>query len=195
MILGLTGSIGSGKTSVVKCLAQLGAIAIQADELAREVVAPGTPALTEIIEEFGTGVLKDDGSLNRQKLAQTVFADPDKRRRLEQIIHPRVHQRECELIAEYRDHPLVVLEIPLLFEVQAETLCDAVLVITVSEDVRRERLMRDRGMSAEEVDARLSSQMPQAEKNRRADFVIDNSGDWEVTRQAVEDLYRQLTAG
>lgn len=192
MILGLTGSIGSGKSFVSDLLEQCGAVVIRADAIAHEVVAPGSPALSEIASQFGTDLIREDGSLDRQRLAAVVFADPDKRKALERIIHPRVRERELELIAENRDQALIVLEIPLLFETQAEKLCDAVAVVTVSDEERLSRLQRDRGMSESEVRVRLAAQMPQEEKVRRADFVIDNSGSRADTEEAVTALFRKL---
>jgi len=191
-ILGLTGSIGSGKTLVTTQLQNLGAVVIRADELAREAVAPGTPGLEEIIRQFGPEVLAGDGSLDRQKMAAIVFSDPGRRRALEAIIHPRVRQQELALIAQSGAAPLVVLEIPLLFETGAEELCDNVCVVTTPDSERRRRLRRDRAMSDEEISRRLSAQMPDDEKVRRADYVIDNSGTPEQTRDQVERLYRRL---
>lgn len=192
MILGLTGSIGSGKSFVGLCMEQLGARLIRADEIAREVIAPGTPGLLEIVRTFGAEVLDENGQVDRPKLARIVFSDPAKRRQLEEIIHPRVREREIRLLREHRGHPLIVLEIPLLFESRSEDLCDKILVVTIDEATRRERLMRDRAMTAQEIDARLASQMPQEEKVRRADYVIDNSGPRDATRRAVVALYSQL---
>ena len=192
MILGLTGSIGSGKTFVSEQFARLGAAVICADALAREVIEPGTPALKEIIAEFGLEVVTDAGELDRRKMASVVFGSPEKRKKLERIIHPRVRQRELELIAEHRDQSLIILEIPLLFESGADDLCDKVLVVTVDDEVRAERLAENRGMTRDEVESRLAAQMPEAEKVERADFVIDNSGTRQETVLQVESLHRQL---
>ncbi len=195
MILGLTGSIGSGKSFVSECLRELGSTVIDADEIAREVTAPGTPALEEIAREFGRDVLTRDGALDRGTLARRVFSDPAALAKLEAIVHPRVRLREEALLLEYRDRPLVVLEVPLLFETGAEALCDAVLCVTVDEETRRARLVQDRGMTGDQIDQRLSRQMPEAEKARRADHVIDNSGSREATRKLVEKLYDRLANG
>lgn len=192
MILGLTGSIGSGKTYVTQCFERLGAFIIRADELAREVIAPGTTGFQEIVTAFGTDVITANGLVDRAKLAAIVFADSARRRDLENIIHPRVHQRELELIELQRNQPLIVLEVPLLYESQSDDLCDKVLVVTVDEQIRRERLMRDRQMTLAEIEARLAGQISQEEKSRRADYVIDNSGDRETTNRAVELLFRQI---
>jgi dephospho-CoA kinase len=194
VILGLTGSLGSGKSSVTSALKQLGAVTISADDVARDVISPGQLAHSEIVQQFGPGVLSGDGSIDRKALASLVFADPEKRKRLEAIIHPRVREEEERFIALHRDAPLVVLEIPLLFEAGAESLCDAVLVVAVNERERVARLKASRGMSEEEIARRLAAQMPQEEKIRRADYVIDNSGTWEQTLQSVKSLYRELLA-
>lgn len=194
MILGLTGSIGSGKSSVATLLEQLGAFVIRADEIARQVVAPGTPALQEISRRFGPEVLRKDGALDRQRMAEIVFGDPTRRKELEDIIHPRVREREEDLIRGHRGHPLVVLEIPLLFETGAERMCDAVAVVTVDERKRAQRLREGRGMSEAEMERRLSAQMPERDKVRRADYVIDNSGTLEETRRMIEILYKKLTS-
>jgi dephospho-CoA kinase len=194
MILGLTGSIGSGKTFVTRCFEELGAAVIRADELAREVVAPGTPAYAEIVNSFGPAVVTADGTLDRAEIARRVFANPHQRRELERIVHPRVRQREEELLQQLRHEPLVVLEIPLLYETGAEALCDAVLVVVVEPEVRRQRLQRDRGMSSQDIAARLAAQMPEDEKARRAHYVIDNSGPRERTRDKVRELHARLLA-
>jgi len=192
MILGLTGSLGSGKSFVADCLRDLGATVIDADVIAREATAPGSPALDHIRKEFGPGVFSPDGSLDRAALARVVFADATRLAALEAILHPLVRAREEELIALNRHRPLTVLDIPLLYETGAETLCDAVLSVTVDEAVRRARLVQDRGMSDEQIARRLSRQLPQEEKNRRAQHVIDNSGTREETRAAVEKLHVRL---
>ncbi|MEQ8822547.1 MAG: dephospho-CoA kinase [Sumerlaeia bacterium] len=193
MILGLTGSIGSGKTFVGDLLEEFGAKRICADRIAREVVAPGSPALQEIAAEFGPAVIGPKGELDRAVVARIVFQDPLRRQALEAIIHPRVRKREEEFVERWRDHPLIILEIPLLFETGAEDLCDKVLVVTVDEEVRFRRLEASRGMTREDIASRLKTQMPQEEKVRRADFFIDNSHSQQSTRDAAERLYHHLT--
>jgi len=192
MILGLTGSVGSGKSTVSSHLRDLGAQIICADEIAREVVAKGSPALLDITREFGPDVLDPDGALDRRAMARLVFADAEARRKLEQIIHPRVRERELQLLETYRDYPLVVLDIPLLYETGAEDICDRVAVVVIDEKSRQERLMKSRSMGAEEIAARLAAQMPQEEKAARADFVINNSGTLEQTREQVARLIAEL---
>lgn len=192
MILGLTGSLGSGKSTVSSLLASCNAQVVCADRIAREVVEPGSKILTQIAEHFGPQVIKPDGSLDRAVLASQVFSDPEKRKQLESIVHPAVRERELEQLQEHRDHPLVVLDVPLLFEAGMHQWCDRVAVVTVDEAVRRDRLKRDRHMTDEEIGARLAAQMPQADKARRADFIIDNSGSLAETNNQVHHLLQQL---
>jgi len=176
VILGLTGSLGSGKSFVSSLLLSCRAKVVCADQLARDAVKPGSAALEEIRSTFGDEVIAPDGSLDRQRLAGLVFPDTSKRKTLESIIHPRVRARELELIAENAGFPLVVLDVPLLFESGMDGYCDRVAVVVVDENAREERLLRDRAMTAKEVRERLAAQMPQEEKARRADFLLDNSG-------------------
>lgn len=198
LILGLTGSIGSGKSFVVSCFREMGAEVISADDLAREVIQPHTSGYHELINEFGTDILEPDGSVNRSALASIVFKSSEKLQKLEQIIHPRVRAREEELIAQYANSSphveLTVLEIPLLFETGAEDLCDAVAVVTLDDDTRFKRLMEARGMTREKIEQRLSAQLSQNEKINRADYLIDNNGSKENTRDQVEKLYTRLVS-
>jgi dephospho-CoA kinase len=195
VILGLTGSLGSGKSFVSSLLLSCRAKVVCADQLAREVVEPGSVALEEIRSTFGDDVFGHDGSLDRRRLAGIVFSDPLKRKTLESIIHPRVRARELELIAEYAGFPLVVLDVPLLFESEMDRFCDRVAVVVVDDDVREERLLRDRAMTAQEVRERLAAQMPQKEKARRADFLLDNSGTRDETASQVNAMLDNLFPG
>ncbi len=192
MILGLTGSYGSGKSTVAAMFESLGAVVIDADALAREVVLPGRPAYEEIRREFGPAVLQPDGQLDRKALAQRVFSSDTDRRRLEAIIHPRVRERELALIQQHKHHPLVVLNVPLLFENRLDSLCDATCVVTVSEPEREKRLRIRDNASPEDIQRRLESQLPQHEKIRRADYIIDNSGPLPNTRGQVETLLKTI---
>lgn len=194
-ILGLTGSIGSGKTFVSSLLAQTGARIICADEIAREVAAPGSPALSDIRHRFGSDVFHEDGSLDREKLGRLVFSDPARRRELEEIIHPLVRKRELDLLKEYDGHPLVVLDVPLLFENNLDRYCDHTVAVTITEEERQRRLGAARGLTREQVEARLRAQMAQEEKAARADTVIDNSGSREATARQVNALLATLFPG
>ncbi|MDX2177547.1 MAG: dephospho-CoA kinase [Candidatus Sumerlaeia bacterium] len=193
MILGLTGSLGSGKSTVSSMMVELGVPVVCADAIAREATQPGAPAYREIVSHFGPEMLSPDGSLDRRLLAARVFANPQDLRRLEEIVHPRVRARELELLAQLRNEPLILLDVPLLYESGAESLCDRVAVVTVDEPTRFERLRRDRGMTDEEIRRRLSAQLSQEEKAKRADHLIDNSGSLQRTRAQVETLHRLLT--
>ncbi len=192
VVLGLTGSYGSGKSTVARIFAECGARVIDADRLAREAVEPGQPALEEIARAFGREVIMADGRLDRERMAQLVFADPRKRQQLERIIHPRVREAERQLIREATEE-LVVLDVPLLFESGMAAECDKTAVVIVSEAQRLARLALQ-GISAEEVQRRLQAQMPQEEKAALADFIIENSGSLEQTRHQVVCLVHTLTS-
>lgn len=195
MVLGLTGGIASGKSTVADCFADLGAILVSADLLAREVVAPGSPTLEKLVELFGLEILTSGGSLDRKALAQLAFADPAARHRLEAITHPAIaHLAECRLTELRRfGHDLVVYEAPLLFEAKAEGRVDQVLVVLVEPVTQLERLLRRDGLSEAEARQRVTAQWPQADKVQKADFVIDNSGSLHKTRGMVSALYRYLS--
>lgn len=195
MILGLTGSIASGKSSVADCFVDCGAVLVSADLLAREVVNPGSPTLAKLVDAFGADILTPGGSLNREVMAQKVFTDPIARRRLESITHPAIaHLAECRL-AELKQsrHDLIVYEAPLLFEAGAESRVDQVLVIVVDPEIQLARLMQRDTLSVLEAHRRIASQWPQADKVQKADFVIDNSGSLQQTRGMVAALYSYLT--
>jgi len=188
MILGLTGSYGSGKSTVAEMMKTLGAVIIDADDIAREVVQPGQPALQEIEKAFGNQILQPDGHLDRPALARLVFHSPEKRRLLESIIHPRIRERELALLHHYRHHPLVVLNVPLLFENRMESLCDFTCVVTVNQNERHKRLRHRDGVTHQQIRQRLQAQMPQKEKAKRADFIINNSHSLDDTRRQVETI-------
>ncbi len=188
-VLGLTGSFGSGKSVVARMFAALGAIIIDADEIAKEVVKPGTPAFQEIVQAFGREVVDEQGALDRKRLAAMVFQDAAKCEMLNRIVHPRVRKRELELLSQYKDNPLVVLSVPLLFENNMEHLVDKVVVVVVNEAERMRRLTEQQdGLTPDEIQRRLQAQMPQEEKRKRANFVIDNSGSLEEAQAQVKQL-------
>jgi len=188
-VLGLTGSFGSGKSVVARMFAALGAVIIDADEIAKEVVKPGTPAFQEIVQAFGREVVDEQGALDRKRLAAMVFQDAAKREMLNRIVHPRVRKRELELLSQYKDNPLVVLSVPLLFENNMEHLVDKVVVVVVNEAERMRRLTEQQdGLTPDEIQRRLQAQMPQEEKRKRANSVIDNSGNLEETQAQVKQL-------
>ncbi|MDI6870938.1 MAG: dephospho-CoA kinase [Bacillota bacterium] len=194
MRLGLTGGLGSGKSRVAQALQELGAAVIDADQLAREAVAPGTPGYRAVVEAFGREYLAADGSLDRQKLGRLVFADESARRRLEAIIHPeviRLMRARVEAL-ERAGAPVVVLEVPLLFEAGLENEVDKVVVVDAPEEVRVARVAARGSLTAGEARQRLAAQLPLGEKVRRADYVIDNSGRWEETQLQVERLWEEI---
>lgn len=196
MILGVTGGIACGKSTVTEAFRTLGAEVISADQLAREAVQPGSTALAALVERFGPGILLPDGHLNRNVLAELVFTDGDARTDLNRITHPAIAALAEERLGQLRSAqaPLIVYEAPLLFEAGAEKRVDAVLVVTATLEQQIERLRHRDGLNKEQALARLQAQMPLAEKLRRADYVIDNSGPVEATANQVRLLYLRLTA-
>lgn len=198
MVLGVTGGIASGKSTVVALLQRRGARVISADELSRELVEPGTPALRALVAHFGSQILHSDGTLNRQLLGEVVFADAEQRKALEAILHPAIgelsQQRLQQAVDAVGPGGLVVYEAPLLFEVGAESRVDKVLTVTVDPAVQLRRLMVRDGSDASAAGRRIAAQMSQAEKVDRADYVIDNSGTLESLEQQVDQLLRRLAA-
>jgi dephospho-CoA kinase len=195
MILGLTGGIASGKSTVADCFVECGALLVSADQLAREVVHPGSPTLEKLVDVFGMGILTAGGSLDREMLGQKVFADPEARRMLESVTHPAIaHLAECRLAdLNKAPHDLIVYEAPLLFEAGAESRVDKILVIVVDPAVQLQRLLDRNTLSETEARQRITAQWPQADKVQKADYVIDNSGSLEQVRVMVEALYDYLT--
>ncbi|HOR28239.1 MAG TPA: dephospho-CoA kinase [Candidatus Sumerlaeota bacterium] len=190
-ILGLTGTFGSGKTTAGGMLRELGAELIDADELARQVVEPGEPALAEIAAQFGAEMIRPDGALDRRRLADRVFADRRAMARLNQIIHPRVRELERKRLGELADRPLVVLDVPLLYETGMDRMCTQVAVVRITENQRFARLRR-RGFNEQAIIARLGMQMAQARKVKLADHVIDNSGSLDETRNQLQRLLEEI---
>lgn len=194
-VIGLTGGIASGKSSVARYFEQRGALVIDADQLSREAVAPGSPALAQILATFGCGVLLADGQLDRKLLGATVFSDQLKRRQLEQILHPEIKRLAEERIAAaaVEGQRLVFYMAPLLIEAGATDRVDEVWVVTVSPEAQLARLMARDGISAEEAGRIISSQMPLAEKERHGRVVIDNSGTPEQTLQLLDEIWLKET--
>jgi dephospho-CoA kinase len=190
--VGLTGGVASGKSTVSRILDELGAVVIDADVLAREVVAPGTDGLREVVEAFGPDVLTEDGELDRPAMGTIVFADAEKRRVLESIIHPRVRERGAEIEASAGPDDVVVHDIPLLAETgQAESF-DAVIVVDVPTETQVERMVELRGMTREDAEARVAAQATREERLRIATHVVDNTGTVEDLRRRVTEVYREL---
>jgi dephospho-CoA kinase len=188
--IGLTGGIGSGKSTVSALLAARGAVVIDADRIAREVVEPGTPGLAAVVEAFGEQVLRDDGSLDRAGLAAVVFADPAARRTLDGIVHPLVRARSAELAAAVPDDAVVVHDVPLLVETGRAGSYDVVLVVRADPEVRVRRLVQ-RGLSEEDARARIAAQATDEQRREVADVVLDNDGTEEELAAQVERFWAQ----
>lgn len=183
-IIGLTGNIATGKSVVSEMLKRLGARAVDADALAHEVMEKGTPVWQAVVQEFGQGILSSDGSINRKKLGDIVFADESALRRLEALVHPAVIVRTQELI-ESSQEPVVVVEAIKLIEAGMHRACDALWVVTCSKEQQLARLVKQRGLTEEEARQRIEAQPPQEAKLALADVVIDNSG-------SLDETWRQL---
>lgn len=197
LLVGLTGGIATGKSTVAAMFRALGCEVIDADQLAREVVEPGEPALEEIVAEFGPGILQADGRLDRGALGALVFGDPVRRRRLEAITHPRIRQRLAQRLAALAAagfRGVVIFDAPLLVETGAAAMMDRLVVVVADEATQLARLMARDGLSREQARERLRSQLPLAEKVRHAHYVIDNSGDLAVTAARVREVYQALLA-
>ncbi|MBA3780734.1 MAG: dephospho-CoA kinase [Nocardioides sp.] len=192
MRVGLTGGVASGKSTVSAMLASLGAVVVDADVLAREVVAPGTSGLAEIVEAFGPEVLGDDGGLDRPSLGALVFADEQKRRTLEAIIHPRVRARGAELEGAAGPDAIVVHDIPLLVETGQAGSFDAVIVVDVPTEVQSDRMVRIRGMSEADAQARLDAQASREERLAVATYVVENTGSVDDLRDRVIEVFEDL---
>lgn len=196
LTFGLTGNIASGKSAVAARLAALGAPVVDADILAREAVEPGRPALAAIRARWGDAVLRRDGSLDRAALRRIVFADAAERAALDAIVHPAVARLRHAAVetARRRGEPLVVCDIPLLFEAGLEREVDRIILVDAPESVRRERIVRDRGLAAAEADAMIAAQWPAATKRARADRVVENDGTLEDLDARVEALWEWMLA-
>ena len=197
LLVGLTGSIATGKSTVSRMFAHLGARVIDADLLAREVVMPGQAAHARIVEEFGPQVLQQDGALDRKALGAVVFADAAKRKRLEEITHPAIglrQQRILSVLDEEAFEGVVIWDAALLFEGGGAAKMDRVVVVYADPETERRRLVERDGLSDADARARIASQMPVAEKAKLAHHVIDNSGTREETERRVRTVYGALLA-
>jgi dephospho-CoA kinase len=197
IVVGLTGGIGSGKSEVARRLEALGAIVIDADAIAREVVAPGTPGLTAVVEAFGPAVLASDGSLDRDRLAAVVFGDDDQRQRLNAVVHPLVGALMIERTARAQDsdpHAVVVNDVPLLVEGGLSDRYDVVVVVDADPETQVRRLVEQRGMSESDARARMATQAGRAERLEAADLVIHNDGDLHRLDVEVGQVWADLAA-
>jgi dephospho-CoA kinase len=191
--IGLTGGIGSGKSTVSRLLVERGAVLVDADVLAREVVAPGTPGLAAVVEAFGPQVLAPDGSLDRPALAAVVFADPEARRRLDGIVHPLVRQRAADLVAAAPADAVVVQDVPLLVETGQAGAFDLVLVVEADPEIRVARLV-ERGLTEDDARARIAAQASDEQRRSVADVVLDNSGTPEQLEVQVDRFWAERVA-
>lgn len=192
MIIGLTGSIASGKSTVANMLKDYGLPIVDADLVARVVVEPGTPTLQKIVEAFGEIALTEDGAMNRQKIGEIIFNDEEKRKRLNSIIHPAIRQ---EMLRQRDEHiakgaQTVIMDIPLLFESKLQHFVDKILVVSVTEETQLKRLMERNQLSEQEATARISSQLPLSIKEQGADAVINNNGTIEETAEQLQRILR-----
>jgi dephospho-CoA kinase len=189
----LTGGIGSGKSSVSRRLGERGAVVIDSDVLAREVVARGTDGLAEVVAAFGDGVLTADGELDRPAVGKLVFGDETARRKLEAVIHPRVRARAAEIEQTAPDDAVVVHDIPLLVETGQADKFDLVLVVDVPVDVQVERLTTQRGMAEDEARRRIASQATREQRLAAADVVIDNAGSLDDLDRRIDEVWNRWT--
>ena len=195
LLVGLTGGIGSGKSTVARLLEKRGAVVFDADLLAREAVEPGTPGHAAVIERFGADVLAPGGELDREALASIVFADPSARRDLEEIVHPEVRRLFAEGSEAYRDTDrVVVFSAPLLVETGMHTAFEILVVVSATVATQIERLMRQRGMSESSIRARIAAQAPLEDKAAVADFLVDNEGTLDELESQVDRLWNDLSA-
>lgn len=194
MKVGLTGGIGAGKSEVSRLLASYGAVIVDADKIAREVVEPGTPGLAAVVEAFGTDVLTPEGALDRPKLGAVVFADPDRLKALNAIVHPLVGARSAELEAAAGEGAVVVHDVPLLTENGLAPLYDVIVVVDASPETQLRRLVELRGMTEDEAKARMSAQADRKQRLAIADHVIDNEGPLEDLEPQVREVWERLRA-
>ncbi|MFI8461302.1 dephospho-CoA kinase [Kitasatospora sp. NPDC085464] len=190
--IGLTGGIGAGKSEVSRLFAAHGAVIVDSDVIAREVVAPGTDGLAAVVSEFGPQVLREDGALDRPALGAVVFADPERLKALNAIVHPLVRARSAELEAAAAPDAVVVHDVPLLAENGLAPLFDLVVVVDVADEVRVDRLVRLRGMAEEEARARMAAQASRADRLAIADLVIDNGGGLAELSARVDEVWAEL---
>lgn len=191
--VGLTGGIGAGKSEVSRMLVGYGAVLIDADRIAREVVEPGTPGLAAVVEEFGTGVLTSEGTLDRPKLGSIVFADAERLGALNAIVHPLVGARSAELERAAGPDSVVVHDVPLLTENGLAPLYDLVVVVDAAPETQLDRLVRLRGMTEEEARARMAAQATREQRRAVADLVIDNDGPIAALEPQVRSVWAELT--
>ncbi len=192
MIIGLTGSIATGKSQSSKVFKQLGCYIIDADKLSRTLTTKDSKCLKDIVGTFGTDILKNDGTLNRKKLASIIFNDKQLKIELERIIHPHIIRKTNEIIAKKYNTTDIIIDAPLLFEVGLDRICDKVIVIYAKYHLQLSRLMKRDNLSKKEATKRIALQMPIEEKMKLADITIDNSGTLIELKRNIKFIYKQL---
>jgi dephospho-CoA kinase len=195
--VGLTGGIASGKTTVGRMFGELGCRVIDSDLITRKLFEPGDPVNHAVAAAFGPSVVASNGSIDRRVLGELVFNKPELRQQLNDLVHPAIKQRQADWLARLQaedSHAIGIVEAALMIEVGTYKEYDKLIVVKCSLDVQRKRLRERSGLSPQQIESRIASQMPMEEKIKVADFVIDNSGDPGTTRQQVQEVYRQLRA-
>lgn len=190
LLVALTGGIGSGKSLAGDFFEELGAIVVDSDQLARDVIERGTPGFDELLAEFGDGILTD-GLVDRKKLGEIVFADPEKRKKLESITHPRIREALDEVTKGAPAHSVVINQIPLLAETGGKDRFDLVIAVTTALELRKERLVK-RGLASYEIEKRIAAQATDAEREAIADFIITNNSDKDSLLRQVEKLWTEI---
>ena len=194
-VIGLTGGVGSGKSTVSEMLREMGADVVDADQAAHEAYAPGTPGFDAVVREFGPEFVRKDGAIDRQRLGALVFNDESALRRLNAIVHPLVREWMAARTAEAaeRGAAIVIQDVPLLYENGLEGLFSSVVLVYAPEPIQLDRLVHGRGLPPDRARSMIAAQMPMEEKRRRAHHVIDNSGTVEETRRQVEEVWAQMS--
>ena len=194
IVIGLTGGIASGKSTISSMLQEKGIRVVDADHIARVVVEVGEPAYNQIVEEFGIEILKEDKTINREKLGTIIFSDENKRQTLNSIVHPAVRKEMLKQVEEEKNKQsnAVVLDIPLLFESKLTHIVDKTLLVYVDQETQMKRLMKRNGYNEEEAKMRIDSQLPLYEKRELSDYIIDNNGSIESTKKQLNDLLEKI---
>lgn len=195
MIIGLTGGIATGKSESAKHFRKMGAYIIDADEISHSLTAKGMPALGELVKYFGKEILRKDGALNRKKLAEIIFTDPESKLRVEKILHAYIISCINEIAAKKYKKFNIIIDAPLLFEVGLDRICDKIVVIWAPYDVQAKRLAARDRLTEEQVKKRINSQMPIEKKAKLADYVVDNTGSKAALGKEIRALYSLLTSG
>lgn len=195
LLVGLTGSIATGKSTVSEMFRRKGAEIIDADQIAREVVEPGTEGLARIVREFGPGMLDEEGKLNRERLGARIFQNPAEREKLNRLLHPLIvnsMRAKTEKIKKEKDPDLLIWDVPLLIEGNLTQWVEAVILVYTPKEIQLERLMKRNALSKEEAEKRILAQMDIEEKKKYADYMIDNRGTLSETERQVDQLWKQL---